>query len=963
MEQSALRDNCWAGKGQETFKIQNAFRLLFERAEQIRKPRSIAELQLTREDVIWIKNWFSQLPNYPEHWQGDKSPIIHENRSVSVKEMFGALLIVLSAEICREDSIEDSVWSVVRLCIPEEQNLRKRFFPGGQPSFELKNAIASGAKALSLRHVIDWEGTQEYFITTKLQFGFTRRGASNHLAEWLVGLGVPFAVQLLSGESTRPELASETFKNLWSNLRDYRKGHLDEHKMRAILARSPWVKEHWIDFILSEARSRIERLGTGEERTPHVESKIGGESLQAVSLSWPTGEKPRIQLYIEREQVIARAAEFNSKQIIFSVDDKPVERWILQPDGGWLGSDKISCEPPSLRDRPNLQPTMLTISTKDGDLLEEVDLTLKGLQDDVVVFDLGRSEMLIADEDFLDPHREYGLLCHCDLEIAGMGGAFEWQNIGSKKVFRLSPPWSDNVRLVLGDLVFWEPCIRKKLPPERIKIILRTPQNNVIPVGSKSILIVEGLPPDTVKAMLLLGNKKIQIVKHMEEWQTASPVDLSVHLALGLTRTRVEVQRYHSLRCYQPKLALQLTGMAVMQIGQDGERAKWNVQDPTQPINVGGRTTGRLFNASGRRDFLVYEGPRLAARLRSQIFRFSDLQGWGQAVTLDVPQNCLARSTEDRGCVLYYSDVLLGKRIELLRFRQPLDPGPDHNLLVLNRNCQLERPLQVIPLTGIHVENEGLVWRVNGLQNVVALGLSFQGARLGSYWSVDEIVKLLQGEISPTIHAVLRWLKIPVLSEPIRAAMQRVVYRSPFAFVQAWWQSECLQHGLKHIASDDGIESVVRTFLWNWRGSRKEIMEKLLVAFGATQLNKYDERINALITAGKLCPQLIWRFRSYLRPHWIVEQAFRRILDVPDDFPKEKFESVLKEFEYECSRRVVLQAKELRFLADEMLQALEEEQLDRCSRDEELRRISETIIGRAYLVASILYKLYTREVR
>ena len=123
--------------------------------------------------------------------------------------MFGSILICAAAEVCREESREDSVWPAIRRILADSPELQgELFLSNGQPSSLTKDVITDAVRALNLRHAMDIEGTQQWFTTIKLQFGFTYRGAKNRLAEWLVNLGRPHAVQYLIGDSDFPELST-----------------------------------------------------------------------------------------------------------------------------------------------------------------------------------------------------------------------------------------------------------------------------------------------------------------------------------------------------------------------------------------------------------------------------------------------------------------------------------------------------------------------------------------------------------------------------------------------------------------------------------------------------------------------------------------------------------------------------------------------------------------------------------
>ena len=148
------------------------------------------------------------------------------------------------------------VWPTMRRVIPESHVFRDDlFFPNGQPSQLLKNAITDAVRLLNLRHAFDIEGTQQWYTTIKLQFGFTYRGAKARLAEWLVGLGPPHAVHYLTGDAGFRELASNSFRGLWVTLGQYRQGLLEDSETRQALLKSPWVKEHWIDDLLLRGSS------------------------------------------------------------------------------------------------------------------------------------------------------------------------------------------------------------------------------------------------------------------------------------------------------------------------------------------------------------------------------------------------------------------------------------------------------------------------------------------------------------------------------------------------------------------------------------------------------------------------------------------------------------------------------------------------------------------------------------
>jgi hypothetical protein len=172
----------------------------------------------------------------------------------SEREMFGALLLILASEVCRENSNEDSVWPAVTSVVQPDKRFLSPLFVGGQPTTACKMALAAGAGRLKLRNLIDRYGAQEYFDTLKLQFGFTRRGAARRLPEWLDGLGLPIAVRVLTGvELEFGDLRSSSFNVLWKALDDFRRSRISVEEISALLQTSPWIRPQWAPELIRAA--------------------------------------------------------------------------------------------------------------------------------------------------------------------------------------------------------------------------------------------------------------------------------------------------------------------------------------------------------------------------------------------------------------------------------------------------------------------------------------------------------------------------------------------------------------------------------------------------------------------------------------------------------------------------------------------------------------------------------------
>ena len=128
---------------------------------------SIAELKLDKKDLQWLEDWFSQVTP-------DKSILYRSS------EKFGALLLCLGVEACREKSREDSVWPIIRKILPESHPFQSELFlSNGQPSQLTKKMICDAVRSLNLRHVMDLEGTQQWFVTIKRNLSMRMRHFHN----------------------------------------------------------------------------------------------------------------------------------------------------------------------------------------------------------------------------------------------------------------------------------------------------------------------------------------------------------------------------------------------------------------------------------------------------------------------------------------------------------------------------------------------------------------------------------------------------------------------------------------------------------------------------------------------------------------------------------------------------------------------------------------------------------------
>jgi hypothetical protein len=830
--------------------------------ERLVTPWSVVELGLARDQLERVKTWVSQIP--PEALATLESGFSSETNIPTQAELLGCLFLIVAAETSRDTSTEDSVWPAVRSVFPEDSPGRRLLFTQGQPSNLLKKMLVAAARRFSFRHVLISEFAQKYFDTVKLQYGFTLQGARRKLHEWLVGLGQPLSVQILIGNDPRyPELASGSFQELWDALRAYRRDRVSKAKTEAILRASPWVRAHWIPELLSQARVKL------RVRTPVTTTGAPAGVVQSVRLHWPMGAKPRLVLELNHEALRALASETQSHQICAAVDGRLTGRWIRQPNGAWYGSDTVFCEPDTCLPAVNLRPIQLTLSTFEGDVLEEFDLTTLDLHRDVLVFDGDTGYLLDSDQTELRTRKSYMVVADADLSLGGVERA-EWESVGSSKAYRLNAPWSEGACLLLENLEFWRPRIQEEVSRPSLRVSLAVQDCESPSLGDEVKLVAKGVPEDTESAVLLLGISEVKLERHDGSWETSRDVTLSPELVLGLERRRIRLRRYTQVQTVLVKLDFEPRGAAVYERDRSpGGSGRWRRLSEEHSLGIGaGKTQIRLLGADSRKAPVLYEGWRSVGEVPQKGARLAtlSLHAWGSPLVAveENTRRTMASSVEHHGCVLYVIHNLFrrdDKTPPIIHLRAPVAPSADHSVWVWSLNPTNPTDLRSIRSEKISVENEGLVWRVGMLPDTHAIGLAFRGAQLGSWWDSRNLPRLLRGELSVRLFALLRWFRIPILSKAFSDSVQRAVYRAPLDFLRAWLGCQGLPEELAARPCDEGIRGVVRQFLWGW-SERPHIVDKMLPLFQEASMTRVPGVDPGMAGVADICPPLLWAWRS-----------------------------------------------------------------------------------------------------
>ena len=853
----------WSLLSPETADIHAAFAPLAQKGVEFNRPWSVAELQLRETDVDWLGRWFAALPR--EATLATPS-LLH---LALPREKFAALLIVLGAERCRSFAREDHVWPELRKIVPDSHPLlTELFLSNGQPTYLTKLAVEEAARFLNLRNAFDVEGTQQWRVTIKLQFGFTHRGAKHRLAEWLVGLGSPHAVQYLGGQAGPSGLESKTFVDLWRTLRQYRRELISEEQAREVLQGSPWVKPAWIDDLLAEARSRVATLGRGDDHDVADRGVVAGGSpeergpLEAIALSWPAGGRPRIVFRLDRDAIGEECKNAQCTELDFHVDGQWTGRWMLQPDGAWDGPELVHAETGRDPARVNLAPKTLAVRSGSGDIIQQWDLADFGLQGDVLVFDLDGEQLVEFGESSLDPGSHYALVCDHDYGIEGCDNIQTFELSGSpRKVIRLPCPLVGNLRLSYQGFTIWQPVRPQTEGRPRITATLKTLGDKTVSIGEKTRLMVEGLPLDAHDVSLLVGRRVEPAELLNGAWASAREIVVSPELAVGQKPVRVKCMCGETQTTVLPRRALRIKGLAtiVPDARHPEAEPKLTMLQPTDLLH---RTADgaqvRIWVPDESTSARAFEGHYFVGPLRYGRLRLKDFAGLGGQLTVrgrDI--HSFGNPCFDTGLIRGVNRVG-GDRPTQVSLRVKIRPeSGSHRFVAWQRPSNGRTRVATLPPAALQTCESSRVWQVSAPEDMLALALTWRGTWRGAWWRRDRLVQCTFEPTTP-FFAAIRWFRMPVLDPELTAWLEPLVLASPFSFLEAWLQNAGLHPDLCSPDHEPAHDTVIRQFIGHWRPQNEAQCHQGVKMITGTEPRARDALLLSVDQVSRYSLPLLW---------------------------------------------------------------------------------------------------------
>ena len=958
-----------------TSSIDDVFNAVKKNIDKLNTPWSVAELCLSKGDVNFLSLWINQVAE-------EKNDVINISQETTADgfsnmQMLGTILLCIWAEKCRENSSEGSVWPVIRNSFPPNSVLKESLFlSNGQPTMVAKVIIFDAVVALDMRHAFNIEGTQEWFETIKLQSGFTIRGAKGRLAEWLVNLGRPHAVQYLNGDTELDELSSISFRALWTALIQYRRSLITEDECRSVLKKNPWVKDSWLDQLLISSRSRIKSLGTGDtSRNTHISDDIGTLAsdtcpVSDISLDWKKDNEPRIKIYFNRETIEEEVSGSDVRELAFVLDGLKRCQWRKQRNGEWAGPDFIYTEPERSEQKPNPFPKSLLVLSGAGNTVLEWNLADSGFQDEVLVFDMERNHLLKAGYDRIEHSREYTIVCDKNCEVIGCVPVAERQLQGTKyKAVLLPKPVSENICISYDDFLLWQPVSQKQNENVSLKLSLTTSDNREVSFNDRSILVLNGVPDQTEEASLLIHKTVYDLVHVNNAWLTEKKVTISPELVTKSRRLVAKIRYMDRSISRKPRMEIPLLGVVAYSRNDDKDVGSLEILKYGDLINRSDSIVDmQIFTPIIEKDVRILEGGGQVGWLRNGRVRLSSFNGHGGELTAIAhgKRFPFGVSVHESGCVRKFRPFMLERSAKLyLNVEKELnDESENYNLQIWDVNHEYKSYVNTLSSSSLIPTSKSHVWEIKDKRNPLAIAVTYRGLWIGAWINEGKIRKTIQARsdcLNEREHALLKWFRVPVLQDGISETYSRVIANQPRRFIKTWLQHGELPLGLEHHESLDGLDSVVRHFLWTdlRLDKSEEVLEMLTPEGNAWKKGKsVFQLFDRLIL---ISPVLLWKGFQCLygrKKNEVFQIAkkyyFRQIDSREHELSESEVERGTARLKEAASQRIGIDKEEMEAVVTRYCGHIGDKNSHLTLDDKDtLHHLGENITGRKYIAAII----------
>ena len=827
------------GQGRET--LADAMATIADRLSAIEPPRSLCELHLDAEDYQWLCDWALAVEPRTVDGLARNTSLILRNGAplpsfINWQDALGCMFLLLASETARREAPEGSLWPYVA---PKfNPGVRFAYFSDSSfPDASLRDAVDSVIRQMKLRHVLDENDTQQYFVSTCLQFGFTRQGMSN-LAGWLVGQPSTRAVQMLRGEVGN--MASESFIVLWSALRDYRHEYISEARARAVLESSPWVLPEWVDEALEQATKRLpSRYYSRDDDTLDIFGNAADQAedrrerrrradrfLSPPALRWDGTSAPRFKSSVINLNRLGLTADRYTIR-----DDNGAQAYIIRTDDG-----SYECSQGAIT-IPSVTPYVhLSLSDDYGETHISQQFDLWDVTEDVELFDLRNGRGLDPYENELEDDVYYGLLISPDLRVEPDGLPFAGlgRGVEGKTLVRFRPDECGGVSVLLDEIELWTYSSERKItsarkdeeePPWAAAVSPRMPYMTTGSSGGERQYLFDVFVSgrEVSLEMVRLGNIQLGI-DNTNGLYRSEPFDLLTFIkpAKGVSGAYEAVFK---LVVKSGSEQAQITRTfdsgieGTMHLDSSRKRRLLNPNDrlSTREANTANYELLLPVQALDRFDDLrLIEGKRIVRRLSRRPAPLGDVAGYGEHLWVSdedmlINYLSLCNETYDSRTILGAIGHRVGEPVRI-RLEHGIEPGAGHSVVLWEFG---KRP-QIHAAREMVAHPEGLMsqWNVKcGDMSAPALiALSYNGELMGSRWVQYPNVPMFGANENNALLtlAMLRWGHAPLLAQDWKDMVSALATQHTEAVIGAWVQSEGLPRGLKQKPADSYWNYVMR---------------------------------------------------------------------------------------------------------------------------------------------------------
>jgi len=739
----------------------------------------------------------------------------------------GLLLLALATETLRRDSRERGIWQIFSKVDWSEKVRELLFANNGYPHKDVRDCFEDACRCFHLRHAFDMQHQDAWYLTAKLQFGFTLNGAREQLAFWLVG-NPHAAIRELTEGNTK----SEQFIDLWSTLRGYRDGRIPEPFAKRVIGSSAWVRPEWTDDILAAAKKPVGSAHSSctarvDNSFDTHDAKIEGHELELSSVDSNGNIVTDPRIYWEEGQLNSRCRlnrnalqSLRGSVYFLSVDGINQELFRRQADGTFLGMKGIT----EIRLPIDCGPSLVTLSEPTGSAVICQSISFADVNSFCQIFDANGKHIKLSSikrEASFTMRLPIGTIITSTVEVHRF-------HTSNSLWIELPPNWDPQTLFLLpGDF-------------EPLQLLREETQNAIDWTTAVSISMEPNnrnkqtrrlrilLPPDTSLLSAYIGESKLTIECEQGNRFVSSPFFRPTGRHDGKFDVRLILKR-ERLRVVCRSLEWERQGIVQQRNGEWRPVLQSDIVDRTEltrcMVAISPGETQRT------EPWTMFEGNRI---VRHPSFdrptRLLDLGSRGHSISLsdhqfnrsssEAKQIRLVGSVIDKGIVIDGVQKPGSKQVAM-DLRDPMEIAPGYHVVIWTKAGKLAN------IASEDIRTSEMRWTVDpklvGIDErdpVVAAAIAYKGTRLGSWWSEKwwEVIDSVDSESHADSAAVcLRWFRLP-----LRLATEKInsiVRRFSWPFFDRWtlgWLPQDSEYLLTEIViADDLLVADLHEIGWN----------------------------------------------------------------------------------------------------------------------------------------------------